>query len=95
MRIAQTDDTVCNNSVRSILRSLRILSINTQSLFRPIRGIPSEAKIRDLQALQTSVDKHQTDEDGECLHTCVGYQEIEKPYAGMRIGGAIRELSAL
>jgi WD40 repeat protein len=27
-----------------------------------IRGIPSEAKIRDLQALQTSVDKHQTDE---------------------------------
>jgi predicted NACHT family NTPase len=27
-----------------------------------IRGIPSEAKIRDLQALQASVTKHQTDE---------------------------------
>jgi predicted NACHT family NTPase len=27
-----------------------------------IRGIPSEAKIRDLQALQTSVDNQQTDE---------------------------------
>jgi WD40 repeat protein len=27
-----------------------------------IRGVQSEAKIRDLQALQTSVDKHQTDE---------------------------------
>jgi WD40 repeat protein len=27
-----------------------------------IRGIPSEAKVKDLQALQISVDKHQTDE---------------------------------
>jgi WD domain, G-beta repeat/NACHT domain len=27
-----------------------------------IRGVPSEAKIRDLQALQASVTKHQTDE---------------------------------
>jgi WD40 repeat protein len=27
-----------------------------------IRGIPSEAKVRDLQALQSSVDKYQTDE---------------------------------
>jgi predicted NACHT family NTPase len=27
-----------------------------------IRGIPSEAKVRDLHALQASVDKHQTDE---------------------------------
>lgn len=27
-----------------------------------IRGIPSEAKVRDLQALQLSVDKYQTDE---------------------------------
>jgi WD40 repeat protein len=47
-----------------------------------IRGIPSEAKIRDLQALQASVGRHQTDEGWLIVNrriTPAVRDELEKP----------------